>query len=582
MGDSSALLNCVILREAARGTWLRFGPPVRILTARRTGEVVPALEEVGRLVREDGVHAAGFVAYEAAPAFDPALAAHPARGSFPLLWFGLYREPVEIALPEPDFGACALGPLRPGVSRELYAAAIARIHDYIRCGDTYQVNYTLRLRGSFRGDPWNLFLSMVRAQPAGYGAYIDTGRGVVCSASPELFFRTAGGALTAKPMKGTAGRGRTTLEDRRQAEWLHRSEKNRAENLMIVDMIRNDLGRVARTGSVRVPALFEIERHPTLWQMTSTVTAECDRPPVEIFRALFPCASITGAPKIRTSAIIRELEPEARGVYTGSIGYLSPGGGAQFNVAIRTALVDRERRCVEYGAGGGIVADSAAGDEYGEALLKARVLQERPGGFSLLETLLWTPGEGWFLLGRHLDRMADSAAYFGYILDREELGGRLGRMAAAFSQPRKVRLLLGERGEAKVEAAPLPPAGLGPVRVRVAHGAVDSSDPFLYHKTTRREVYERAQRRHPGAEDVLCANERGELTESTIANLVLEVDGGRFTPPVESGLLAGVFRGWLLERGEITERVLRPADLERSTGIWLVNSVRRWRRALLI
>ena len=582
MGDSSALLNCVILREAARGEWLRFGPPVRILTARRIGEVLPALEEVGRLVREDGVHAAGFVAYEAAPAFDSALAAHPARGPFPLLWFGLYREPVVIALPEPDFGAYALGRLRPAVRREDYAAALARIQDYIRSGDTYQVNYTLRLRGSFRGDSWNLFLAMVRAQPAGYGAYIDTGRGVVCSASPELFFRTAGGVLTAKPMKGTAGRGRTTPEDRYQAEWLRRSEKNRAENLMIVDMIRNDLGRVARTGSVRVPALFEIERHPTLWQMTSTVTAECDRPPAEIFRALFPCASITGAPKIRTSSIIRELEPEARGVYTGSIGYLSPGGEAQFNVAIRTALVDRERRSVEYGAGGGIVADSSAGEEYGEALLKARVLEERPGGFSLLETLLWTPGEGWFLLGRHLDRMADSAAYFGYTLDRETLAGRLGRMAADFSKARKVRILLDERGEASVEVAPAAPAGPDPARLQVAHGAVCSSDPFLYHKTTRREVYARARRRHPGAEDVLCVNERGELTESTIANLVLEVDGGRFTPPVESGLLAGVFRGWLIERGEISERVLRPGDLERSTGIWLVNSVRRWRRAVLI
>jgi para-aminobenzoate synthetase / 4-amino-4-deoxychorismate lyase len=581
--SADSTLNQVILHDKTTSRWLRFSAPYQIVKADRIGDVIPALRHIEGQISDRKWHAAGFLSYESAAAFDAALCTRAAQG-VPLLWFGLYPPPEEIQLPEPDFNAYSIGESVPSIGPSEYARSISKIKQYIGVGDTYQVNYTFQLRIPFAGDPWHLFLAMLRAQSPGYSAWIDMGRTAICSASPELFFRLQGNRITCKPMKGTVKRGRTLKEDEMLAEWLHNSEKNRAENLMIVDMIRNDLGRVADAGSVHVLKLFEVERHPTLWQMTSTISADCCKSITDIFLALFPCASITGAPKISTSRIIVELEPVPRGVYTGCIGYITPDRFAQFNVAIRTAVVDRQTGQAEYGSGGGIVWDSISDDEHKEALLKARVLRERRPEFSLLETILWTPEGGCFLLDYHLDRLRDSAAYFGYQTNLDDVRNQLLTRSRTFSrEPQKVRLLIDREGVIDIQSAPLNASDSSiPLRVKLAAAPVHSEELFLYHKTTHRFVYDDARRAGGDCDDVLLWNERGELTESCIANIVVEIDGNLITPPVSCGLLAGVYRAWLLDQGKIREKVVRVTDLSESTKIYLINSVRGWQEAVMI
>ncbi|HOS97849.1 MAG TPA: aminodeoxychorismate synthase component I, partial [Deltaproteobacteria bacterium] len=380
-----------VVRDASTGHWLLCMDPVEIVTAWSTDEVVPFLEHLERRVEQDGLYAAGMVSYEAAPAFDMALAVREAPG-FPLLWFGLYHEPGEFV---PSFLAGHRAAPDTGwqasVTRQGYESAIAAVKDHLRAGTSYQVNYTLRLRSAFTGCAWEFFLAQAASHDPPYGAYLDLGRWAVCSASPELFFTLCKDRITSRPMKGTAPRGLTSEQDAQIARQLLSSEKERAENLMITDMVRNDLGRIAVPGSVRVPHLFSLERYSTLWQMTSTVEARTKASLAEVFGALFPPASITGAPKARTMGIIAHLEDAPRRVYTGAIGFMAPGRRAQFSVAIRTLLVDRELKTAEYGVGGGIVWDSDAEAEWRECMTKSKVLKEPAPAFSLLETLLWTP-----------------------------------------------------------------------------------------------------------------------------------------------------------------------------------------------
>ena len=557
---------------------------------RRLDQVVPALAELEAQVRQTGRHAVGFVSYEAAPAFDSALVTRPAPADFPLLWFGLYDEPYKTTT-LPGYSGDPTAPVgwSPSMAEDTYELAINRIKQHIAAGETYQVNFTFRLMARFTGAAWALFLAMLSGQTAGYPAFIDTGRHVVCCASPELFFRQAGEQITCRPMKGTTWRGRTLAEDEARARWLHNSEKNRAENVMIVDMLRNDLGRVAETGSVRVPELFSLERYPTVWQMTSTITARVQAPFIQLFGALFPCASITGAPKISTMRIIAALEDAPRRAYTGSIGYLAPGRQAQFNVAIRTVIIDTQTGRAEYGLGGGVVWDSTAPDEYAEALLKAHILTapQQAGLVTLLETLRWTPQEGYFLLERHLERLADSAAYFGITLEAAAVRAYLAAAAQELpAAPQRLRLLLAPDGTLSHEAFALPSQGTKRLRVGLARQALNSHDAFLFHKTTQRGLYEEARAGRPECDDVLLYNERDELTESSIANLVVELDAnpsqGLFTPPAECGLLAGTFRAALLEQGLITQRILKRADLARCSKLFLVNSVRGWMEAELV
>ena len=581
-------MNQVVLKDPAGPGWLLFQEPGQVIQAWQPGQVLPALRQLETAVEAEGLYAAGFISYEAAPAFDSALQVRP-DGGFPLLWFGLYPAPRrEALLPSPAEAPPAALAWSPSVNRDEYDRAIARVKDYIARGDTYQVNFTLRLRAPFVGDAWELFLRLVQAQPTPYSAYLDIGPFVVCSASPELFFQLDGDLLTARPMKGTAARGRTLAEDQEQASWLQRSQKDRAENVMIVDMLRNDLGRVAQVGSVTVPSLFQVERYPTLWQMTSTIQARSPAPLSEILKAVFPCASITGAPKPRTMRIISALETAPRRVYTGCIGYYAPGRQARFSVAIRTVLVDRQARQAEYGTGGGIVWDSTSAGEYAECLLKAVLVAEKRPDFSLLETMRWTDQEGFYLLEEHIHRLGESAEYFGFPLDLSRLCSELEslasrqRMAGKPPPSARVRLLLDSGGEFTFETFPLAePPNARPLHLGVAPKPVDSASPFLYHKTTHRQAYQEALAACPSCDDVVLWNERREVTETCIANLVYQLNGQLFTPPAACGLLPGTLRARLLAQGQVQERVLALADLAACEKLFVINSVRGWQEAIL-
>lgn len=556
---------------------LSFSNPVDVVCVRAVDGVAEALRRVGRGV-DAGLHAAGFLAYEAAPAFDPAFAAHP-PGPLPLLWFGLYDAPLPGDLQDCGDDAGAPPCWEALVSGEEFAAAMARIRGYIAAGDTYQVNLTFPLRADFKGGARAWFRRLCAAQRADYCAFIDAGTFQILSASPELFFRLDGRRIETRPMKGTRPRGLWPEADRRAARELAESEKDRAENLMIVDLLRNDLGRVAETGTVRVERLFELERYETVWQMTSTIAAETAATVPEIFRALFPCGSVTGAPKVRTMRIINGLEPHPRGVYCGAAGWWSPGRRAEFNVAIRTVTLDAERGAALYSVGAGITWDSRTEAEHAECMAKAAVLNLNRPPFDLLESLLWEGG--YFLLDGHLRRLSESADYFGFVFDAEKVKRFLLDEAVVLAERGvgwKVRLLLARDGACRVESEP---AGGGvPVRLGFAADPVDAEgDVFLYHKTTHREAYRRALASRPDCGEVLLWNRRGEVTEASTANVVAEIGGVRWTPPVSCGLLAGTMRESLLEKGEIRERILTKGEIVRAERVWLVNSVRGWVQA---
>jgi para-aminobenzoate synthetase/4-amino-4-deoxychorismate lyase len=572
------MLQKIVLRDAAAKRWFVLDDPVDVLVAADAFEVIAVLEEAERRVRSEGLHAAGFVTYEAATAFDPAYVTHP-RGQLPLTCFGLFRAPHSTSdLPAPALPPPPYSVWRMPTARADYVARIAAIKDQIARGNTYQVNYTVRQHSDDVVDAWALFLSV--ASDAPYAAYVQCEDHAIVSASPELFFEMNEERLTCKPMKGTAPRGMTQRHDVALRERLRRSLKDRAENVMIADMVRNDLGRIAKAGSVRADRLFDVEKYRTVWQMTSTVTAVSRAGLAEVFRALFPCASVTGAPKVSSMKLIAGLEESPREIYTGAIGFLAPGRQARFSVAIRTAWIDRKTSRGTYGVGGGIVWDSDPQDEYDECLNKAKVLT---GGaearhFSLLETLLWTPGESWFLLDAHLRRMAESADYFDFEFDREALVSGLEELALGLpDRPHRIRVLLRRDGFVTFDRGVLAElAGTAPLRLRLAAQPVDTGNPFLYHKTTERRVYEQARAATGDCDDVLLWNEAHEITESTIANVVVRLHGRLVTPPVDCGLLSGTFREMLLREGRISERRIPVDDLRIAEELYLVNSVRGW------
>ena len=565
--------NLVVLRDDRSGHWLRFQNPVEVVAAGCREDVLPSLRRIEAAVENRRLHAAGWIAYEAAPAFDPALAVH-APGGLPLLWFGLYETPESCELPPADTPPSAgwQSDLPPGA----YGRAFAEIKHHIREGNTYQVNFTHRLIAeNFGHDAWQTFLALVHAQRAPFGAYVSTGPWRICSASPELFLARHGTRLESRPMKGTAPRGLSAAQDRVQAETLRASEKDRAENLMIVDMVRNDLGRVARPGSVQVAETCRLEKFPTVWQLTSTVAAESDAALADILAATFPPASITGAPKHRTMNIIAGLEASPRQVYTGAIGFLAPDRRAQFNVAIRTLLLDVRTRRAEYGTGGGIVWDSDSAAEQAECVDKARILSVPPRPpFSLLETMLWTPADGIRLLEFHLARLRGSADYFDFPFEESRLRAEIAARTAGLPRsPQRLRLLLAEDGGIEIQSAPFVPAAPF-FRVALARRPVDRTDVFLFHKTTNRRIYDTAKADFPDHDDVILFNADGEVTESTIANLAVEIDGILCTPPVECGLLAGTARAELLARGVLHEKRISRADYSATPRRFLFNSIR--------
>ncbi|MEO7715569.1 MAG: aminodeoxychorismate synthase component I [Capsulimonas sp.] len=555
---------------------LAFADPIEIISALTLSEVLPALRRVEQ-ASQRGLWAAGYVAYEAAPAFDPALAA-PHAGDLPLVWFGLFREPLADFSMEQDAGEYALGEWDGGDAE--YGDAVRAIREAIAAGDVYQVNHTVRRRADFHGDDRAYWRDLIRAQGVrGYGAYLNLGDQRILSASPELFFALRGRDIALRPMKGTRPRGRWREEDAALSRELVASEKERAENVMIVDLMRSDVGRIAEIGSVHVPSLFDVETYPTVLQMTSTVAARLrsDVGLTEIFGALFPCGSVTGAPKVTAMRAIARLETSARRAYCGAIGYIAPyQSEIVFNVAIRTAIVDKAKNAVELGVGSGITWDSDPEDERAEARGKARFAEAPAPPFELLETLRLEGGE-YVLRGRHLERLRETAEYFDFPFSPESIESALDDVSRSLGDgPWRVRLLVSADGRARVESTPLPPAASDPLPVALAKEAIHRFDPFLCHKTTRRAVYERHKSAHPGAFDVLLWNEENELTEFTVGNLVAEIGGRLWTPPRDCGLLAGTFRAELLAAGEIAERALPREVLAEATRLWLINSVRGW------
>lgn len=556
--------------------WFLFREPRTVLTARSIADVVPMLARAEEFVTKQNGYAAGYIAYEAAPAFDGALQTR-APGRLPLLMLGLFDGPQRLS----DLPLAALAEPRPAdwsmtTSRAQYVANVAAIREEIALGNTYQVNYTTRLTADRAPQPAALFAAV--AVDAPYAALLEFPEFSIVSASPELFFRQDGARLQCEPMKGTAERGLTAESDRAQAAELQASVKNRAENIMITDMVRNDLGRVARPGSVTATSLYDLHKFPTIWQMTSGVTALSDSSIGDIFAALFPSASITGAPKASSMCLIRELEDAPRDVYTGAIGWIGPRRTAQFSVAIRTALIDNTAMTATYGIGSGIVWDSEPDDEYRECLAKARVLATTSADreFQLLETMRWNSDSGYYLLDYHLDRLAASATYFDFNCDRQRIVAQLDEAAAtAAATALRVRLTVSRSGMATVTTQALAMPARRTV-LRIAQQPVDARSPFIYHKTTQRQAYNDALRDAGSADDVLLWNESGEITESSIANVVIRFGSKLVTPPVRCGLLAGTERRRLLAAGTITEQTVTLGQLRSADEINLVNSVRGW------
>lgn len=594
-----------VLLETTKGladnhlSWL-FQQPKQHL--RCTVEQWPRFWERCEDVLAQGFYLAGWFAYEFGYFLEPALKKlRDLPADLLLADLGVFSRPVcfdhELGQwlgPEPDLRSQALaGPVTVGsaslsLSREQYLPLIHQIKDYIKAGDTYQVNYTLKLFFDFQGDGIDLYLKLRANQGVGYGAYIRQADQQILSLSPELFFAKDGRHCTVRPMKGTMQRGRTPAEDQERIDFLRHDAKNRSENVMIVDLLRNDLGRLAKAGTVHTRSLFDVESYESLHQMTSTITAQLPEKLslAQLFTALFPCGSVTGAPKIRTMEIIHELEHKPRGVYTGAIGYLAPTGAACFNVPIRTVVLNEGRG--EMGIGSGIVADSDPEEEWRECLLKADFFRHGQE-FALIETMLWQPDSGYWLLEQHLERLLASARHFNFQLPYQQLSQQLADFAQDMAAvPQRVRLLLDKEGKCQLsttscqspiattlaQASHLKPEA----RCTLASETVSSSDIFLYHKTTKRDLFNHCWQlaEQQGDIDMLFVNELGQVTQGAISNLFIKRQGEFITPPLTSGLLPGVLRQHLLasEGDHLKEEPLTVADLLAAEAIFLGNSVR--------
>jgi para-aminobenzoate synthetase / 4-amino-4-deoxychorismate lyase len=562
----------VLLREGAN--WRIYHHPVQVLSANDSQTLASTLARLDQHI-EDGGEAAGFVSYEAGYALEPRLYRRLIASKGPLCWFCLYDHHSVL-----DVGSIPANGTEEivqnsasTITRAQYDQALDSIHNLIAAGDVYQVNFTYRMTFQFKCSPWQLFAALCHRHPVPYAAFVNTGSEQIVSLSPELFFDIRGRHIVVKPMKGTADRGLTLEDDNRCAKALHMSEKNRAENVMIVDLMRNDLGRICRLGSVKTPKLFEVERLPSVWQMTSTIEGdlrdECT--PDSILRALFPSGSVTGAPKIRAMEVISELESSDRGVYTGAIGYFAPNR-AQFNVAIRTAVVHDGNGLI--GVGSGITHDSSSPDEWQECESKMGFLTRSEMDFKIIETLRWE--KTYWLLQEHLDRLRVSAEYFGFQFVDDKAREALQQVAFRFEdRPQKVRVLLSQNGSIELDHSDLDTAFFG--RVRLSSQRVMSTDRFLYHKTTRRKMYneELVAAKTALCDDALFFNERDELTEGTIHNVFVVTGGVWRTPPLACGVLAGTYRAYLLGTcPNAREEVLALNDLACADEIYLCNSVR--------
>ncbi len=566
-------------------------------------DVPGILNMVEDAVRSGNLIAAGFVSYEAAPGFDPSLMVRSIEpeSTLPLAFFVLFASKKRVDPPRKPVSYTFLN-WAPEVGKDDHADAVKAIKEKIASGWTYQANFTTRLTCDFNGDPIDLYRQLVTAQSGAYNVYLETDTFVLACASPELFFSFDGTTIISRPMKGTAKRGRFPAEDNAVTKALVASGKERAENLMIVDLVRNDIGRIAKAGSVEVENLLACERYPTVWQLTSTIqglvvdgTDLCD-----IFTALFPCGSVTGAPKASTMKLISDLESSPRGVYCGAVGLVasdSDGFSSRFAVAIRTTTIDKTTGIAHYGVGGGITVDSNDCWEWDELMAKTAILTHRPQPDGLFETMRFSVKDGLRNLDHHIARMNASANYFKIPFSLAEARLKLERATKQLVQDRslhdhvlvedpiglwRVRLILSSDGTLDVETEPLRSPFSVPLRLSIDDEPIDNSDPLYFHKTTDRSPYLRRAKRHPEADDVILVNLADEVTETTRANIVILLDGNWWTPPVECGLLPGIARDHLITTGAVGQRVLTSGDLENAEALATISSLRGWLPAVLI
>jgi para-aminobenzoate synthetase/4-amino-4-deoxychorismate lyase len=565
-----------------------YRDPLEIVVARRPGEVAPALARIETLAGE-GRALAGYVAYEAGLALEPRLAAlaAPRTGAGgPLVWFGAFAGwdeiagdavPPWIAVNAAPGPAPRIGPLEPQLSPGGYGARFAALGEAIRAGDIYQANLTFALAGSWRGDPLALYAAIRPHAAAGYGGIVFDGSHWLLSFSPELFVALNDGAVTAKPMKGTRPRESNPKRDAAAALALAASVKDRAENLMIVDLMRNDLSRVAVPGSVKVERAFAVASYPTVHQMTSTVRARL-KPgfdAIDLVRAIFPCGSITGAPKIRAMELIAEVERDARGAYCGAIGRIDPTGDAAFNVAIRTLRLDPGSGRARMGVGSAIVADSDPLGEWRECVVKGGFVgRSGVAQFDLIETMRFDPAEGAALIELHLERLKASAAALGFAFDRHALRNAIQALCFDLDAPARLRVVASRAGAYAIEVAPLPEPPPDPATVALLPLPVAASDWRLRHKTTDRGFYDDALAvaRAAGADEAVFVDDAGRVSEGSFTNLFVERDGRLLTPPASQGLLPGVLRRSLLDSRRAAEAELRIADL--AGGFLIGNALR--------
>ena len=553
----------------ALGERYTFTQPIKELKTRDLSEVADLLVQV-ESYQEQGYYVVGYVSYEAAPAFEEKLAVHklPLLGEY-LLYFTVHdrveTSPIPLTYEEVDLPS----KWREQTSAEDYEKAISQIHHHLRQGDTYQVNYTVQLKQDLSVNPFAIYNRMVVEQEAGYNAYVEHDEMAVISMSPELFFEQNDRELTTRPMKGTTQRGVTDQEDLAQATWLEQDPKNRSENMMIVDLLRNDMNRISEVGSEHVERLCQVEQYSTVWQMTSTIKSQLreDVDLVAVFRSLFPCGSITGAPKIATMEIIKDLESHPRGVYCGTIGLLLPNGRRIFNVAIRTIQLHQGKAI--YGVGGGITWDSTWESEYREVHQKAAVLYRKQARFQLITTGRISQ-KSLLFEDQHLERLTKASRYFAYPFDPKKLRQKIEEecQACDVNQDYRLRITLNKSGELELSRQILTPLSPSFCKAKLCLQEADLNQAFTYFKTTHRPHLSL------GEQEKIYHNKSGELLETSIGNLVLKINGKLYTPPISQGILPGIYRQHLLETGQVEEKVLTVPDLDQAETIYGCNAVR--------
>lgn len=550
-----------------------FENPKEIIIAWKIHEVAACLVKIEQAISA-GFYAAGYLSYEATPAFFPDVSVH-AKQKMPLLWFGIFEAPIkqnDMAEGQPY----SISNWKMNLTKEQYVQKFNEINEKINSNELEQINYTVQFNSAFSGDAFTYYKALRNAQQSNFSAYMDIGDYKVLSASPELFFKVDNRAITLKPMKGTIHRGKSSEEDIANQQWLESSDKNKYENRLTTELMCEEIKDMVDTSTIKITDPFAVERFPTVFQMTSTIQAKLANhiSITDIFSTLFPCTSIAGTPKTAALQAISDLEKDSREVYCGAIGYITPDKEAIFNVPIRTVIVDSLSGTAAYGAGGAITKHSTVDEEYREVLTKSEILHVKPTEFDLLETFGLYDGD-FLVYTNHLERLRHSANYFNFTFQQTAIENSLQKYATDFAHGRwMVRLLVSKDGNFKTEIKPLHAPKTN--KVALAKTPVDQNDKFLYHKTTNREVYHTHQDNSQDVFDVLLWNEKEQITEFTIGNIVVELDGKLVTPPVSTGLLPGTFRATLLAEGMIEEQIISLEDLNVCRKIWLINSVRKW------